>query len=65
MRRFLCVPTILCFEQKHENGQTFLTENCDLYSREKSLYIAWECFRNVLTDLSSLCADCPFCHAAA
>ena len=24
-------------------------ENCHFYSREKSLYIAWACFRNVLT----------------
>ena len=24
------------------------TENCHFYSREKSLYIAWACFRNVL-----------------
>ena len=22
------------------------TENCHFYSREKSLYIAWACFRN-------------------
>ena len=24
------------------------TENCHFYSREKSLYIVWACFRNVL-----------------
>ena len=24
------------------------TENCHFYSREKSLYVAWACFRNVL-----------------
>ena len=26
------------------------TENCHFYSREKSLYIAWECFRNATCD---------------
>ena len=34
----------LCFEQKYEK---FSTENCHFYSREISLYIAWECLRNV------------------
>ena len=37
----------ICFEQKHEISQNNSTENCYFYSREKSLYIAWACFRNV------------------
>ena len=36
----------LCFEQKYENSQKISTENCLFYSREKSLYVAWACFRN-------------------
>ena len=24
------------------------TENCNFYSRDKSLYVAWACFRNGL-----------------
>ena len=40
----------LCFEQKYENSQTVSTENCHFYSREISLYIAWACFRNDLTE---------------
>ena len=38
---------IICFEQKYENSKKKLTENCHFYSREKSLLIAWACFRNV------------------
>ena len=37
----------LCFEQNYEDSQNFSTENCHFYSREKSLYVAWACFRNV------------------
>ena len=29
------------------------TENCHFYSREKSLYIAWACFRNEMATTSS------------
>ena len=29
------------------------TENCHFYSREKSLYIAWACFRNVFQKMFS------------
>ena len=36
----------ICFEQKYENSPKKSTENCHVYSREKSLYIAWACFRN-------------------
>ena len=38
----------LCFEQKYENSLKNSTENCHFYSREKSLYITWACFRNVI-----------------
>ena len=38
----------LCFVQKYENSQDISTENCHFYSCEKSLYVAWACFRNVL-----------------
>ena len=36
----------ICFGQKYENSQKNSTENCHFYGREKSLYIAWACFRN-------------------
>ena len=36
----------ICFEQEYEKGKKKSTENCRFYSREKSLYIAWACFRN-------------------
>ena len=36
----------LCFEQKYENSKNNSIKNCNFYSREKSLYIAWACFRN-------------------
>ena len=41
-----CIHNIV-FEQKYENSQKNSTENCHFYSHEKSLYIAWACFRNV------------------
>ena len=44
----MCTHNI-CFEQIYENRQTISPENCHFYSREKSLYIAWACFRNDLT----------------
>ena len=36
----------ICFEQKYEKSKKKSTETCYFYSREKSLYIAWTCFRN-------------------
>ena len=39
----------ICFEQNYENSQnnsTEKTENRLFFSREKSLFIAWACFRN-------------------
>ena len=30
------------------------TENCHFYSREISLYIAWECLRNAFSSLLEL-----------
>ena len=41
-----CIHNI-CFEPKYENSQKNSTENCHFYRHEKSLYIAWVCFRNV------------------
>ena len=39
----------LCFEQKYENSKKKISpENSDFYSREKSLYVALACLRNVL-----------------
>ena len=46
----------ICFEQQYENSQKISTENCHFYSREKLLYIAWACFRNV----SVLMLSSPF-----
>ena len=37
----------LCFEQKYGNSQKKSNENCHFYTREKSLHVAWACFRNV------------------
>ena len=39
----------MCFGQKYENSQNISTGNCRFYSREKSLCIAWACFRNECT----------------
>ena len=36
----------ICFEQTYENSQNISTEYCHFYSREKSQYITWACFRN-------------------
>ena len=36
----------LSFEQKFENSKKNATENCNFYSREIWLYVAWACFRN-------------------
>ena len=44
---FLFLLYNICFQQKYENSQNKSTENCHFYSREKSLYVAWACFRNV------------------
>ena len=52
--RFYIVKTCtryLCFEQKYENSQKKLTENCHFYSREKSLYAACACFLNEVEQL--------------
>ena len=35
----------LCFRAKYENSQKLSNENCHFYSRIKSLYVAWACFR--------------------
>ena len=37
----------LCLEQKHENSQKNSNENCHFYTREKLMYVAWACLRNV------------------
>ena len=39
----------LCFEQKYEKSQTNSNEKCHFYTREKSLYVAWACFSNVIS----------------
>ena len=41
----------LCFEQKCENSKKKSTENFYFYSREKSMFVVWECFRNGNTSL--------------
>ena len=42
----------ICFEQKYENSKKNSTKNCHFYSHEKSLYIAWACFRNIWSSLT-------------
>ena len=42
-----------CFEQKYENSQIISTENFHFCSREKSLYIAWACFRYDIVSLDT------------
>ena len=39
-------PQHICFKQKYVNSKKKSTENCHFYSSEKSLCIAWACFRN-------------------
>ena len=41
----------ICFEQTYENSQTISSENCHFYSRKKSMYVAWACFRNEVVTL--------------
>ena len=36
----------ICFEQKYEKDKIFQLKIVIFFSREKSLYIAWTCFRN-------------------
>ena len=43
------------FCAKYENNTKLSTGNCHFYSREKSLYVAWECFRNDLTEKEIRC----------
>ena len=39
------------------------TENCHFYSREKSLYVAWACFRYGFAQLQFLSFVChTICH---
>ena len=45
-------PQYMFWAKKYENSQNISTENCHFYSREKSLYIAWACFRNGKTNLN-------------
>ena len=40
----------ICFEQNMKIVKK-LTEKCHFYSREKSLYITWVCFRNVYSKM--------------
>ena len=42
---------VCIFEQKYENEQNISNENCHFYTREKSLYVTWACFRNVNTPI--------------
>ena len=56
----------LCFERKYENSQKNSTENFHFYCSEKSLYVAWACFRNGMKCLlrpvlSAKCIRCVFC----
>ena len=44
----------LCFEQKYEDSQNISNENCHFYSHEKSLYVAWACFRNGLEQCNNV-----------
>ena len=55
----------LCFEQKYEKSKKKSNENCHLYSREKSLYVAWACFRNGHAAAHLCCSWCtePRHHA--
>ena len=44
-RLLVRVPTIYVLS-KNKKIVKISTENCHFYSREKSLYVAWACFRN-------------------
>ena len=45
---------ILCFAQRYENNQKCSTEKCHFYSRKKSQYIAWACFRNAISTAGTI-----------
>ena len=48
----MCPQSI--FEQKYENSPNMSTENHHFNSREKSLYVAWACFRNAKRHMISI-----------
>ena len=47
VRRFYRVPTIYVMSKNKKKYHNFSYENYYFYSREKSMYIAWTCFRHV------------------
>ena len=42
------MPTINVLSKNKKIVKTNSNENCHFYGHEKSLYVAWACFRNVL-----------------
>ena len=44
----------LCFEQNYENSKIKSTGNFHFYSREISLFIAWESLRYVMIDICAI-----------
>ena len=60
--RFLCVPTIYVLSKNIKMVKKKSTENCHFYSCEKSLYIAWACFRNVKMKVIVLKFSTKFCQ---
>ena len=49
----MCIHNLF-FEQNYENSKIKSTGNCHLYSRELSLFIAWECLRYVMIDICAI-----------
>ena len=44
----------LCFEQNYENSKKKINWKLSFYSREISLFIAWECLRYVMIDICAI-----------
>ena len=58
----------LYFEQKYEKYYNFSSENYYFYTREKSLNIAWACFRNGCNTsivILNACYDVSSCAVVA
>ena len=49
------MPTIYVLSKNMKISENNSTENCNFYRHEKSLYIAWACFRNELEIIERIC----------
>ena len=51
----------LCVEQTYEKSRNFSIENCNFYSHEQSLYIAWACIVMLVFKRKQILKHCLDC----